>query len=293
MASSTNKTKWLYLIILSIIWGSSFILIKKSLVGLTPFQLGALRNIITGILLFIFGYKSFKHVPKVKLKWLAVAGFLGSFFPAFLFAIAETQIDSAIVSILNSLVPLNTIILGFTLFKIHSTKRQVLGVVIGFVGTIILILKGAELNPSQNYFYAGFVIISTLMYAGNVNIIKRYLQDVKPLTITVWNYAFIIIPSVVILLFTDFFNSTSLNRPNLPVSLFYVFVLSVFGTALAKVLFNKLVHISSPVFASSVAYVMPIVALTWGVLDGENFGFIQGLASVLILFGVYLVNRKR
>ncbi|WP_439153002.1 DMT family transporter [Winogradskyella sp.] len=285
------NVKWIYLIILSIIWGSSFILIKKSLLGLTPYQLGAFRTIFTGVILLSVGYKKLKKIPREKWKWLIISGFLGSFFPAFFFAIAETEIDSAVASILNSLVPLNTILLGLAVFGIASTRRQVLGVIIGFVGTAILILKGSELNPNQNYFYAGFVIASTLMYAANVNIIKRYLQDVKPLAIAAGNYVFIVIPAVIILLFTDFFTAERLNNPHLYSSLLFVFVLSVFGTALAKIFFYKLVHISTPVFASSVTYLMPLIALIWGVLDGESFSLIQALASLLILFGVYLSNK--
>ncbi|EDP72660.1 hypothetical protein FBALC1_16202 [Flavobacteriales bacterium ALC-1] len=285
--------KWIYLLVLSIIWGSSFILIKKSLLGLTAYQLGALRIIITGIILLIAGYSKLKTIPKPKWKWLFISGVLGSFFPSFFFAIAETEIDSAVASILNSLVPLNTILLGFAVFKIASTKRQILGVIIGFIGTAILILKGSELNPNQNYLYAGFVIASTIMYAANVNIIKRYLQDVKPLAIAAGNFVFIVIPALIILLFTDFFTSERFNNPNLPNALIYVVILSVFGTALAKVLFNKLVQISTPVFASSVTYIMPIVALIWGIIDGESFSLIQGLAALLILAGVYLSHKHK
>jgi drug/metabolite transporter (DMT)-like permease len=285
--------KWIYLLILSVIWGSSFILIKKSLLGLTAFQLGALRTIISGVILLAFGYNSLKTIPKSKWKWLLISGLLGSFIPAFFFAIAETEIDSSVTSILNSLVPLNTILLGFAVFKIASTKRQVLGVIIGFIGTAILILKGAELNPNQNYLYAGFVIASTLMYATNVNIIKRYLQDVKPLAIAAGNYVFIVIPALVVLLFTDFFSLETFNNPELPMALLYITILSVFGTAMAKVVFFKLVQISTPVFASSVTYIMPIVALMWGVLDGETFSFIQGLAASFILIGVYLSHKRK
>ncbi|MCT4630744.1 EamA family transporter [Winogradskyella sp.] len=287
------NVKWIYLIILSVIWGSSFILIKKSLLGLNPYQLGALRTIITGVILLLAGFQHLKNIPKSKWKWLFLSGLLGSFIPAFFFAIAETEIDSAVASILNSLVPLNTIILGFTVFKIASTRRQILGVVIGFVGTAILILKGSELNPDQNYLYAGFVIVSTLMYGANVNIIKRHLQDVKPLAIAVGNYIFIIIPAFIILLFTDFFTTERLNNPNLINALLYVTILSILGTAVAKVFFNKLVQISTPVFASSVTYVMPIVALIWGVLDGESFSLVQGLAAILILIGVYLSHKRK
>ena len=129
------NNKWAYLIILSLIWGSSFILIKKALIGLTPLQLGSLRIIISGIILFIAGFSSLKKLSKTTLKWIILSGFLGTFFPAFLFAFAETEIDSAVASILNSIVPINTIILGFVAFKIFSTRGQVLGVVIGFIGT--------------------------------------------------------------------------------------------------------------------------------------------------------------
>lgn len=285
--------KWIYLLILSIIWGSSFILIKKSLLGLTPYQLGALRTIITGVILLAFGFNKLKKVSKSKWKWLILSGLLGSFIPAFFFAIAETEIDSAVVSILNSLVPLNTILLGFAVFKIASTKRQVLGVIVGFVGTAILILKGSELNPNQNYLYAGFVIASTVMYAANVNIIKRYLQDIKPLAIAAGNYVFIVIPAIIILIFSDFFTVKTFDNPALPKALLCVTILSVFGTAIAKIVFYKLVQLSTPVFASSVTYIMPIVALGWGILDGESFSFIQGLASLLILVGVYLSHQRK
>ena len=285
--------KWIYLLILSVIWGSSFILIKKSLLGLNPYQLGAIRTIITGVILISVGFYHLKKIPKSKWKWLFISGLLGSFIPAFFFAIAETEIDSAVASILNSLVPLNTILLGFAVFKIASTKRQVIGVIIGFIGTVLLILKGSALNPNQNYLYAGFVIASTLMYAANVNIIKRYLQDVKPLAIAAGNYVFIILPALLILGCTDFFSTERLHHPNLPEALLYVTILSVFGTALAKVVFNKLIQISTPVFASSVTYIMPIIALIWGILDGESFSIIQALAAMLILIGVYLSHKKR
>lgn len=288
---ATNK-KWLYLILLSLIWGSSFILIKKSLVGLTPLQLGALRIIISGLILFVAGFKGLKKLSKNKLKWLAIAGFLGTFFPSFLFAYAETEIDSSIASILNSLVPLSTIILGAIAFKIFSSKKQIIGVIIGLLGTILLISQGAILNPNQNYWYALLVIAATIMYAININIIKKHLQNIPAITIVIGNFVFIIIPACFVLAFSGFFTQEVLQSPDLKISLFYVLLLSLFGTAIAKVIFNKLVQISTPVFASSVTYTMPIVAVVWGLADGEGFNFWQGLATGIILFGVYLANKK-
>ena len=284
-----NK-KWLILVVLSIIWGSSFILIKKGLIGLTALQLGALRVVFSSI--FIFGFHTLKTIPKNKWKWLIISGFIGTFFPVFLFAFAETEIDSAIASILNSLVPLNTILLGFAVFKIASTKRQIIGVIVGFLGTAVLIGSGAQLNPDQNYLYAGLVLISGVMYGFNVNIIKRHLQDVKAISIAFGNFAAIIIPAIIVLLFTNFFKVETFKNPLVITSIGYIVILSAFGTALAKVLFNKLVQMATPVFASSVTYVMPIVAVGWGILDGEGFSVWQGLATLLILVGVYLANRN-
>lgn len=289
---NNDYLKWIYLLVLSLIWGTSFILIKKALIGLNAYQLGAVRTIITGLFLFIAGYKKLKLIKKGQWKWIALSGFTGSFFPAFLFAFAETEIDSAVASILNSLVPLNTVLIGAAVFKIGTNFKQVLGIIIGFVGTSILILKGANLNPDQNYLYAGFVLLACIMYAINVNIIKRYLQDVKPLSVATGNYVVIFIPALIVLLFTGFFKAKNFEREPFINSIGYVVVLSFFGTALAKVLYTKLVQMSTPVFASSVTYIMPIVALFWGILDGEIFSWTQGLGSLIILFGVFLANRK-
>ncbi|GAA4235137.1 DMT family transporter [Postechiella marina] len=287
-----NNIKWLYLIVLSVIWGSSFILIKKALIGLSPIHLGALRVVFTGLFLFIAGYKNIKTVKIKQWKWLAISGFLGSFFPAYLFAFAETEIDSSVTSILNSLVPLNTIILGILVFKIKSSRWQILGVVIGLLGSVMLIASGAVINTDQNYFYAIFIIMATVMYAANVNIIKRYLQDVAALTIAVGNFSVIIIPAIIVLLCSGFFTNEVFLSPNFSGSIGYLLVLSLFGTAIAKVLFNKLVQIATPVFASSVTYLMPVIAVFWGVLDGESFSFLQVIASIVILLGVYLANKK-
>lgn len=288
----TNNQKWIYLVLLSIIWGSSFILIKKGLVGLTDYQLGSSRIVLTSIFLFVVGFRSLKQVQKHHWKWICVSGFISSFFPPFLFAMAQNEIDSAVASILNSIVPINTVIVGATLFGIFSTKRQIWGVVIGLVGTVCLIVAGADFNPNQNYWYSMLIIAATVGYALNVNIIKKYLSDISALAVTTGNFLFIFLPALVILYYTGFFE-TVFSSPAMQRSFVFVFILSLFGTALAKVIFNKLVQIASPVFASSVTYTMPIVAVLWGVVDGETFSFWQLLAAGVILFGVYLGNKRK
>ena len=287
-----NK-KWFFLITLALIWGSSFILIKKSLIGLTALQLGALRIIISGLFILMIGFHTLKKLSRTDWKWVIIAGIIGTFLPAFLFAFAISEIDSSVASILNSLTPLNTILLGFFLFNISSTKRQITGVIIGFFGTSILIGAGMNLNPDQNYIYAAFIILATFLYATNINIIKRYLQDVSALAIAAGNFATVIIPAILVLVFTGFFKQEVLTNPELKMAMVYIVILSIFGTALAKVMFNKMVQMSTPVFASSVTYLIPVVALVWGILDGESFGLYQGLGAVLILLGVYLSNRRK
>ncbi len=284
--------KWALIIILSLIWGSSFILIKKGLVGLSAMQLGALRIIMSGLVVIALGINQLKGIPREQWKSLILAGFLGTFFPAFFFAYAETEIDSAVASMLNSLVPLITIITGVLLFRIKTGWIQVLGVLVGLSGTAVLILKGASINPDQNYYYSLFVISSTVMYALNVNIVKRYLQDLNALGLTAGTFLFIVPFALGVLIYTDFFKAEVLSNTTVQMSIGYVLLLSVFGTALAKVLFNRLIQISNPVFSTSVTYLMPVVAIFWGLLDGERITLVQILAAGLILAGVYLVNKK-
>ena len=283
--------KWFYLIALSLIWGSSFILIKKALVGLEASQLGSLRIIFSSIFIFLIAWKNIFSIKKIEWKWITISAFLGSFFPAFLFAFAEKEIDSSVASIINSIVPLNTLILGMIIFKIESTKRQIIGVLIGFFGTYLLISSGLKLNPDQNYNYAGLVILCSFLYALNVNIIKKYLQHLSALTITVGHFTAIILPAVLVFLFSDF-EFSSLEKDEVKTSVFYVFILALFGTALAKIIFNKLIKISSPVFASSVTYSMLIVSIFWGIVDGEKFSIYQLIATLIIVFGVILTNKK-
>lgn len=181
--------KWFYLISLSLIWGSSFILIKKALIGLEATQLGSLRIIFSSIVVILIAWKRLSKINKTEWKWITISAFLGSFFPAFLFAFAEKEIDSAVASIINSIVPLNTLIIGLIVFNIRSTKRQIIGVLVGLTGTYMLIISGINLNPDQNYLYSGFVILCSFLYALNVNIIKKYLQHLHALTITVGHFA--------------------------------------------------------------------------------------------------------
>ena len=285
------QLRWIYLIILSIIWGSSFILMKKALIGLTQIQVGSLRILITAFVLVLVGFKSIFTIKKKHWYYIFLTAILGTFFPAFLFAYAINEIDSSIASILNSLTPLNTLIFGALIFGFSFARHQLFGVLVGLIGTAILIFKGAELNPNQNYWYAFFIILSSIGYAFNVNILKKYLSDLSALAVTTGNFIILIIPTFIVLWFSDFFQTFERSEVTSS-SLIYITLLAVFGTAFAKTLFNKLVQMSSPIFSTSVTYLIPIVAIFWGVLDGETLNLVQLIGGILILLGVYLTNRR-
>lgn len=289
---NNQQRKWVYLIVLAVVWGSSFILIKKALLGLTPIQVGALRMLITAIFLLLIGFKSLKKIQKNQWIYVLYTALLGTFFPAFMFAFAISNIDSSITAILNSLTPFNAFIIGVVFYGFNFKKNQFIGILIGLIGTSILILKGADLNPHQNYWFAVLVVTASIGYAFNVNIIKKYLNDLDALAITTGNFLLLIIPALIVLYFTDFHLDFKLNDESIS-ALGYITILSVVGTGIAKVAFNRLIQISTPVFSASVTYLIPIVAVAWGIVDGEQLSLIQLLAGVIILFGVYLVNRSK
>lgn len=286
----TNNKKWLFLLILAFIWGSSFILIKRGLVGLTPIQLGSLRIIFSAIFLLVIGFKTLPQIPQNKWKYIALTGLFGTFIPAFLFAIAQTQIDSSISSILNSLTPMNTLIIGILAFGLSPKRSQIVGVVIGLIGSALLILNGAVTHPEQNYYYTILVIIASICYATNVNLLKKYLSDVSPLSITTGNFTVMLLPALLILSFSGFFQVFQL--PQTQHSMLFVLILGVVGTGIANIIFFKLIQISSPVFATSVTYLIPVVAFFWGLVDSEVLSPIQLVGALIILFGVYLSSKK-
>lgn len=288
-----QNLKWIYLCILAVIWGSSFILIKKGLVGLTALQVGSLRTVFAALFLLVIGFRSLKHITGKQWKWIAFSGFFGTFFPAYLFSFAETEIDSAIVSILNSTTPLLSMLVGIALFEAAFVRKKFIGVMVGLAGTTALIWSGASVNPDQNYWYSLLVILASLFYGFNANVIKKYLQSLPALAITTGNFMVIAIPALIVLATTGFFSFEVLSAPDVPLSLFYIGILGVIGTGAALIVFNKLIQISDPVFSTSVTYLVPIVALSWGILDGEKFTFIQLLSGLIIIVGVLIVNSRK
>ena len=284
--------KWGTLVILSLIWGSSYILIKKGLTGLTPIQLGSLRVIVTTIIIAPIGYQKIKHIPKQKMKWVALSAFVGSFFPAYLFAFAETEISSSITAVMVSLTPLFTLLISVFVFGEELLKKQVFGVLIGFTGIIVLI-NNELFSSSFNILYIMFIVLAAFCYAVNANVLKYKLSNIPALGIVFMSFLFMFVPAFIILCFSDFPFSDFTSDPLIIESIIYIVILAVFGTAIAKVLYIKLLAISTPVFSVSTTYLMPVVAIFWGLLDGEEFKLTQFIGTAIILLGVYLVTKKK
>ena len=287
-----NLRKWGTLIILSVIWGSSYILIKKGLTGLTPVQLGSLRVIITTILIAPIGYNKIKHIPKNKMKWVAISAFVGSFFPAYLFAFAETEISSSVTAVMVSLTPLFTLLISVIIFGEELLKKQVIGVIIGFLGIVVLI-NNELLSSSFNILYVMFIVLAAFCYAVNANLLKYKLPNIPALGIVFMSFLFMFIPAFIVLFFSGFPFSDFTSDPLILESIVYIVILALFGTAIAKVMYIKLLAISTPVFSVSTTYLMPVVAIFWGLLDGEEFKLTQFIGTSIILLGVYLVTKKK
>lgn len=285
-----DSLKWLLLAVLSVIWGSSFILILRGLDALTPLQVGSLRMICAGAFLLLIGFRKIPQIPLGKWKYVALTGFTGNFIPAFLFALAETEVNSTVSAILNSLTPLNTLIFGVLLFRLDVARNQILGILTGFAGCLLLVYSGSE-EGGGDWRYAFFILIATMCYALNIHFIKRFLPDLSPLTISAGNFAVMLVPAVVILGSTGF--TAQLSDADVQLSAFYVLVLGLFSTGISNVLFYRLIQMASPIFASNVTYLIPIVAAVWGLLAGERLGALQLVGAAVILGGIYLSSRKR
>ena len=240
--------------------------------------------------MIIIGFKSITKIKQFQWKYIALTALFGTFIPAFLFALAETKVSSSICSILNSLTPLNTLIIGTIAFGLSVKRNQFLGVIIGLIGTAILILNGIH-QPSENYYYAVLVIIASICYAINVNLVKLFLSDVKPLSITTGNFLVLLFPAAIILFSSNF--TSKIHLIQFQHGLFFIAILGVVGTGIANIIFFKLIQISSPVFATSVTYLIPIVAFFWGLFDNEMLTLLQFFGAFVILIGVYLANRSK
>jgi len=287
-----NIVSWAILLGLVLVWGSSFILIKKSLLYFTSDEVGVLRIVITFLFLLPLAILKIKKVEKRTMWTLLISGIIGSVIPSWLFATAQTQIGSSMAGTLNALTPLFTLIIGVLFFNLRTRWYNVLGVFIGLVGAVGLIYASSHTGLETNIKYSLLVVVATLCYAINVNLIKTYLSHLDSLTITALTFFFVGIPLTMFILFASEVPSNLIHKPETLIGLGYLSILSVIGTALALIAFNKLIKTNSPVFASSVTYLIPVVAIAWGIIDGEVFKLTYAFWFTIIILGVFLVNAK-
>ena len=281
----------LILFFLSIVWGSSFILIKKGLISFEPVEMALLRIEITFLALIpIYFLLAKRNLPRSKLGWAAATGLFGSGIPAFMFAIAQSKVSSSIAGILNSLTPIFTWMLGLAFFAIGFARAQFVGVMIGFLGALLII--ALEPNFTLNIEpLTLLIVIATLSYALSGNIVKTHLQDVDPITLSCIAFLFIGIPGLVATGFTDIY-SKILNDPAALWSLAAIAILALVGTVLANILFFRLIQRTNAVFASSVAYLIPLNAMVWGFIDGETLQWPHFAGMAFILLGIWVLRRK-
>ncbi|MCB9251085.1 MAG: DMT family transporter [Flavobacteriales bacterium] len=281
---------WLLLISLSIIWGSSFILMHEGLKCYTAIEMASFRLCIAGLLFIPFSIYIFRKKYLKDLHWFILAGLLGNFFPAFFFAYAQTYIQSSTAGALNTLTPFFTLISGVLLFSKKFSRYKILGVLLGFAGALSLVLNkpqgGIETHPE----YSLLAMLATLFYGINVNIIESKLSKFPPVTIAAIPISLVSIPAFGILSFIQFPIKEVLSPEYINGTLSVV-TLGLFGTAIGLILFNRLIQISSGLFASTVTYLMPIVSSLWGIYFNEAFGVVQFVSLGLILIGVLVVRR--
>lgn len=263
---------------------------KKGLVAYNNYQVAALRIFFSFILLLPLSLRNLKRITGNTIKPLLIVGFLGIAIPALLFTTAQTYIDSSLAGMLNSMTPFFTLLVGLVFYKTKLRFFRIAGVLIGLIGAAGLIVNDfANFLGSINW-YAAIVLLATLCYGININEIKARLSHLNGIEITSLAVLFIGPVAGVYLLFSDY-SSVTLSTEKWS-SLVYIFLLAAFGSVLALIIFNHMIRYTSAVFAASVTYIIPVFAIIWGEFDGENIGLRQLSWIVLILVGVYMVNKE-
>lgn len=264
---------------------------KEGLLHLDAYQVASLRIISSGFVLLPLAYRAFRQIPKKKLGVVFLSGMLGSLLPAYLFCIAEQEIDSALAGTLNSLTPIFVIIVGALFFSSKASSAKIIGIMIAFGGSLLLFFNQPHFSEKNNLSYVLFIVAATIMYGINVNMVQRYLNNIPSVKAVAAALTLNSIPALVVLYFTGYFKMNLADKGILA-STGFSFILGIFGTAIASILFYILIKRAGAVFSSMVTYAIPVVANFWGIFYGEHIGFIQVLCLLIILAGVYIANRK-
>lgn len=285
---SKRHWQWAALLFMAFIWGSSFILIKKSLYSYTNIQVGALRIFISFVLFSPIWIRHIRSIKKSEIVPLLIIGYAGNFFPAFLFSTAQTEISSALSGMLNTLTPFFTLFIGYLFYKLTASLLNIIGILIGMVGAISLVLlDSGKIADGSNNWFAIFAVIATIGYGLSTNQTKS-LHDLGGLKLAAFAFLFTGPVAFVVLFTTDF--TAAMQTPNYIQNFGYIFILALFSSVLAIVLFNELIKHTTAIFAASVTYIIPVFAITWGIFDGETITVMHIGSISVIMLGVYLVN---
>lgn len=281
------------LVLLAIVWGSSYILMKKGLIAFSPTQIGSMRLGFTALAFLPFAWRYMKTIKSVTdWKNISIAGLCGNGIPAFLFPLAETRIDSSLAGILNALTPLFVILTGYLIYKVKVSSWQIGGVLVGLSGTVFLILLGGGQDNGQDNRFALLVILATIFYGFSSNVMKHKLQHISPLALTSAAFTLMGIPALFYLFSTDFYERLT-THPAAMMSFSCILILAVLGTFLSNIFYVYLIQVTDAVFASTVSYLMPIIAILWGLKDEETFSFYHIIGMLFILIGVYFASLKK
>ena len=287
-----SLVNWLIFVTLSIIWGSSFILMKIGLDNhLSPYQVAALRIVFAGLVLLPNTIKHIRHIPRYQLFLVFMSGTLGSLLPAFLFCLAEEGIESSLAGTLNCLTPIFVIITGAVFYKTSTSINKIIGIGIAFIGSFLLLFSKGQMQESRHLIFVSFVVLAAFFYGFNVNMVAKHLLTIPSLHIAAIALSLNAIPAMLVLIFTGFFNLPLANHPLL-IAVGAAAFLGIIGTAFASIIFYTLVKRAGGIFASMVTYGIPFVAIGWGVFYGEVYNLVQIGCLLIILSGVYWGNKK-
>jgi len=283
-----SLAKWGYLILLSLIWGSSFILIKKGLTGFGYFEAATIRLMSAGLAFLPFGLGNFGKIPRGQYVYVVLTALLGMFIPAFLFCLAQVKVQSSVAAMLNGLTPVFTFVFSIILFKISYKINQVFGLLLGLTCAILLAVERSNTAITFNW-HAGLIILAALCYGFNINLLKQRLSHIPAVVLSTVTVSI----TGLLAFFLAFLPNIGSYHPSqiewMP--LLALVVLGVFGTAIAQLIQYKLIKDTSALFASSTTYIIPVVAVFWGILDGEQFHLIHALSIVGILAAVVLIRK--
>jgi drug/metabolite transporter (DMT)-like permease len=285
-----NFDSWALFVLLALVWGSSFILMKKSSEQLTGWQIGSTRIFAAGVIFMPFAVFHVRKIPFKKLHLVVLSGFLGNLFPAFLFGIAAEKIESSLSGILNSLTPLWVIVIGILFFKMRIRRAQIGGVLIGFAGLLLLNLTKGKI-AINDISATLLILLATLMYGFNVNLVGQYLKGLNGIHVATVSMSVIGLVAGLVMWDHNVFELIRYDGEARPAILIAV-LLGIVGSAMATALFYVLIQKSGTLFASLVTYAMPFVALGWGLLANETITFVQVGCLGLILVGVFIANRN-